>query len=285
MVTFSRTTSGLLNQFRFYRVPLFWVEGVNDVPQVERMLEGIPCKVRSAGTRSNCEHLIDHLVKDGHPYGVLVDGDMDVFSRKRSRHRRGLTLRRYSMESYFVDIEVVEEVCSRLAGERFRRGEIRRLYLRSASGLGGELRKLMVLDYVAWRCREDRSFFPKRAGRVLADAGLSIDATRFRGVSAQAPVQRGSAQFAELRRQAICAAGSVGCPYCIRGSFLYGIVVRLVRLGLKRCGVSLKIGDNELRSLFAAAAWERPKTKAHKDVKSRVRRAVREASRMLPTTS
>ena len=281
MDEFSRTATGQVNQYLFQRIPIVWVEGVDDVPQVQQMLIGIKCKVKSAGGRANCEVLIDSLKADDSPYVVLVDGDYEILISTRSRHRRGLTLLRHSMENYFCEVEIIEHVCRLLGGEAHKEVSLRRLFGRVVPRFERGMTGLVESDVAAWvkNCR--RSFFPKNADAILAKEQPIVENSMVKRFLDRVPAELKPSDLSEARKLIGEFAEGREKLHIVRGHIVFGFVRKLIRCHLKNCGRRRTLDDQSLRAILAVATWDRPAIDDHRSIRRRIRRATRQAASLL----
>ncbi len=276
-MTLTRTPVGLVNSFLLYSTPLVWVEGPDDVVPVETIVDGIPCTVKSAGGIPNCMYLIEALKAADLPYAVLVDGEFNVLRKTRSPHRRGVTLLRHSVENYYADIWVSTRVCRRIEGSKVDEQQ-------ACSGVEALLtafekatQRLVTLDVAGWIAGDDRSFFPDRAEPILAQGQPVCDTNRV-------AVHEGQAGTATLAKESVAANLLLGqrIAHSMRGHVLFGFLRAAVSQVLDTCGSKLSCNNAALRAIFAEACWRTPppSAKEHRSIKSRLRRAAREAGKV-----
>jgi hypothetical protein len=110
---FTRTPTGIVGKWHFYKSPIVWVEGVEDVYFYSPILRNIDCKIQPYHGCENAKALIAALVKDDLPYLVICDGDYDILTPKRSCHRRVVKLKKYSFENYLWHPDAINYACHR----------------------------------------------------------------------------------------------------------------------------------------------------------------------------
>ena len=110
-MAFTRTPGGNLKKWRFYPMPLVWVEGETDFCFYRPIADKIPHRFESLGGRKNAEPLIQALRNHNYPYLVILDGDYEILRHSRAPYHSVIILSRYSFENFLWDTATVNYVC------------------------------------------------------------------------------------------------------------------------------------------------------------------------------
>ena len=90
---------------------LVHVEGYSDIPFYEEVLQNYNCHLKARGGDKEYAKLVDGLVEKDLPYVVVLDGDYEILTQKRSKHRQVVWLHRYSFENYLFEEEPIKQFC------------------------------------------------------------------------------------------------------------------------------------------------------------------------------
>jgi hypothetical protein len=278
---FQRTDFGLINKYLFYKEPLVWVEGPTDIPFYERITRSYSCQLEPAGGKEECKKLAKALLQKDHPYVVVLDGHYDILERKRSSHRRLVTLQRHSSENYLFEKETVEQVCRSCAKIGSGDELIGDTFEALISVIQSDLIDLVILDIAHCRASTGRDVLPPKieplleSQKVLAFSHKRIKrcCTECQDAIAQEQVDEARAlvvKFLEQRRLVDLLPG-----HLVFGILRY-LIINTVRHKTKR---KPHIDDDGIRVLLSAEVWSLTKNHDHESLKRRLRQAIREAQK------
>lgn len=281
---FSRTESGILSKHLFYRVPILWVEGDDDTLFYCHVIKGLQCRMEPTFGRANSEALIRELAKNNVPYAVVVDGDYDVLEGGRMPHRRAIRLKRYAMENYICRPDIVKSLCAQFCGTSATAAhKIAKKNLEFDENIEQSLAVLVHLDIASIQSGAGVSVIPDRPDRYLRRKNRHLLDKRKLGkqCSSIAPKLDGSAITA-AKRKVDAFLRSRPMRHLVPGHFLFGMYRRFyteVSHHLK--GRRPNIDNRNLLMMMALETWTGSLNNDHRILKSRIRRAVLEARRLL----
>lgn len=284
-MTFTRTVSGLIAKYLFYREVIVWVEGFSDFTFYERILRKLPCRLENAGGKDKCLKLAEALVENDYPYVVVIDGDYDILEKTRSVHRRIILLHRYSIENYFFEKEPIEQVCrnySNVGGDENLVGDVFEAVLES---LKTALFELVILDIANHKSGTGLQVLPDRAEPLLDDVTsltfahdqITRHCTQCRGNIDQSSIAKAQTlleKFLERKR----------FVDILRGHFIFSILRNLIiNLVRQKMGRNPNIDNQGLTILLSTEVWNLSQSHDHKSLKRRLYQAVNEAYKMRVT--
>ena len=276
---FSRTTSGKIALYRFYPMPVVWVEGITDYVMFERLLNGRRCVIRQAGGVEECRKLAEAMVTKDLPYIVVMDGDYGILTRRRSFHRRVVFLRRHSIENYAAESPLLELLCQRYCHGAVEDGVFGRQFERLLEEVRNALRDLVVLDVA---CQE-------QGYKVLPDSILrflsrkrppAFNRTRIEkaiNVARQHCVGNDGTGVAEESVDGFVATGRF--IDIVKGHWVFELIRWFMIGELKRTGATMRLDDEGLRMLLAPEMWK-VKSEDHVTLERSLKRAVREVRKI-----
>lgn len=276
---FSRTTSGKIALYRFYPIPVVWVEGVTDYVMFERLLNGNRCVIRDAGGVKECRKLAEAMITKDLPYIVVMDGDYGILTRRRSLHRRVVFLRRHSIENYAAEATLLGLLCQRYCHGVVRDGVFSRQFRKLLVEVEDALRDLVVLDVAC----QDNGY------KVLPDSILeflsrkrppAFNRTRIERavtVARQNCVGNGGTGVAEELVDRFLTTGRF--VDIVKGHWVFELIRWFMVGELKRAGATMRLDDEGLRMLLAQEMW-RVKSKDHLTLERGLKRAVREVRKI-----
>lgn len=276
-MAFTRTETGQKNQYRFYQQPVVWVEGVEDVVVLEKAIRDLKPKIKVAGGVENCKKLIGDIIQNRSKYVVVVDGDYDILTRKRTPHRWVVRLQRHSIENYLFEKNVLERIARSLAkdiseeiiGERFEEWETK---------LEEQLSNIVAFDIANRIAGAGERVLPKKIENLLSDSNnLEFRITEISKMCSRLREKLGK----EHKSANKLLAGFVSLnkfSYILKGHLIFGAIRYLLKVQLGKRGVKMHLGDNELLNMLSLEMWSSPPTSQHKNLRRKLRRAVREVS-------
>lgn len=277
---FERTTAGQRAQYLFYAGPMVWVEGHTDIDFFREAVGNDEFRIKAAGGVAECERLAEDILQTNAPYVVVMDGDYKMLLRRRNRHRRVITLRRYSVENYFLDDVVWCRCLSRLGHNDQDVPLCTEAYGQFVSELERELFPLIVLDVAHWLARTGARVVPANIGAVMdGKSGLCINASRVASL-----IQRAEDGVDGASRS--CAIELVSAfrrdaplRYAWRKEFSYSA---LRWMATEWChtvgGRKTECGPEELRRLLVTEAWRQSAIPGLRKLRHTLRRAIKDAA-------
>ncbi len=281
-MTFRRSDSGQAAKHLFVREPMVWVEGPTDIPFYLPVLPS--CRIEAAGGKPECRKLADTLIKDDSPYVVVLDGDYDILHRKKSTHRRVVTLQRHSSENYLFEKDAVGRVCCSYARVDALTPLLEAIFDDAVEHLDNVLRELVILDvaYAHSNCESTPEVFPDAAdSMLLGKPGIEINPDR---VSAHCEIACEGIDNASIERARKLVERFLArrrLVDLIRGRFVFGVLRRLViEVVQSQRGKKPYIDNDGLRSLLSEAVWSTIPSDDHRTLRNRLTSAVREVERL-----
>ena len=273
---FIRTDSGIENRDLFYLPKiLVYVEGHTDFPFYEEVLKNYNYHLKAQGGKKECIKLVKTLIEKDLPYVVILDGDYEILERTRSRHRRVILLHRYSFENYLFEEKPIEQFCRDRAHSEDSLQDllISDEFTDFTEKFEVKFKDLLILDVAHQRSKTGCETFFRRPDRFFkvnfqddqiqkqqAVAAENIDIENVE--EAKTLVEK----FMEKRCSLI---------YLFPGHFLFGIMRRFISNT-----VGKSIPNDEIRLYLSRVVWGLVNTRDHNSLKTRLRRAVREAAQM-----
>ena len=272
-MSFARTPSGLSAEHHFFQKILVYVEGYTDKAFYEEVLQNYNCQVTPRNGREQCEKLAEALVQDNLPYVVVLDGDYEILERAGSKHRRVILLQRHSFENYLFEEEPIAQFCRdhtglhELTNYRFQE---------TIENTERNFKELIVLDVAHQRSKSGYPVLPDKPERFYKTpqkADFRIDEIEKYCTSAESHIDKQRADetktlvedFVRKRR----------FIDLLPGHFAFGIIRRLIIATVNR-----SISNEEIRLYLSRVVWRLVGTPDHNSLKTRLRRAVREAQKM-----
>jgi len=282
MTVFTRTDQGLINQYRFYTEPVVWVEGHEDIPLFYGALRTLSVRVLAAGGKKRCDVLSQAMTADNHPYIVVIDGDYEILKPPRRLHRRLVMLQRYSIENYFFEKAPCERLC--------------RIYARDFSGteyvgddfddvaqhIEKELTELVSLDIARHIKGSDDAILPKRIELLLEKQDAPLIASGL--VKSRITKARETISNEEHKHGRNVLAAFVAEKRFVdilKGHLLFGILRLLLSRCLRRKGKPRLPNDDAVRAMLANEIWQAPMSTDHQVVTRKLKKAVRDAQKLL----
>lgn len=277
MSEFSRTAEGLKATFLFHRDPIVWVEGSSDVLFYERCLEGCDVVVLSAGGKTNCAVLEEEIVAREQPYVVVLDGDYEILTRKRSLHRRAIRLQKHSMENYLCEPGSVINVTTMLAGERRRSSSVGEHFDAALSEFQSRIDGLIVADVASQAAASGEKVMPKSVEEICRKGSCEINSSSVAKILRRIRKRVGT-EGVEHASRLVSSFGRARRPRdLIPGRILFGFCFRFAQKEVKgRRRRNIQKEDFRLHLLADVFHGKRPR-----DVellRRRLRRAIRESA-------
>lgn len=258
---FERTRSGKIGRFNFYKAPLIWVEGDDDVVFFRKLLKDT-CRLESANGRPECEFLINELVAHNWPYAVVTDGDYDVFSPRPAVHERTLKLARYAIENYLLETAAVQSFCQDYMATQDDVTNLENRFNQFAAELRGALQELVVLDALNQEHATGAKSFPASAAELISKT-LVIDRPRIATYLEQARAGLAGKDCVARTQHLKEFIDTHGIGKVLRGHFALGIIRLLIVVTLKEEDTACHIDNRGMLAVLAASIWEHLPTQDH----------------------
>jgi len=278
--TFSRTPAGKVAKHLFHpHTTIVWVEGDDDLTAYTWLVRDLDCRVERAGGKPACLRLAQELMRDDLPYVVVVDGDYDILTRRRSPHRRVVWLQRYAIENYLLEVGSMERLCDSL--EPPTDDECARRFAAVLEHVGSELADAIALDAAAVSEGLAETPLPQRIERLLnTGKACEVDAAAVahccRDASAELPVLalRKSRQLIKAwqKKRRIVDL--------LRGHLAFGVLRRCIFAEVEARGRRLHIDNRTLLALVGAEVWNAALPADHRSLRRRLRRAISDAQEL-----
>ena len=278
---FIRSNSGIENRDLFYFPKiLVYVEGHEDIPFYEEVLQNYDYHLKARGGREECKKLVTPLVEKDLPYVVVLDGDYEILTRTRSKHRRVVWLHRYAFENYLFEEEPIKQFCR----DRTHSEDSLEEALASSEftdfieNIEMKFKDLIILDVAHQRSKTGCKTFFRNSDRFFktnfrddqiqkqqAAAANSIDIESTN--EAKTLVEK----FLEEQRRFIDI---------LPGHFVFNIMKRFISNI-----VGKSVPNEEIRLYLSRVVWRLVKTRDHNSLKRRLREAVREVEQIHKSNS
>lgn len=282
-----RTDSGLLAKHHFYKVPLVWVEGPEDLPFYQRMLAGVRCRIENARGRRECEKLAKQLIADDSPYVVIIDGDYDCLSTRKSAHHRVVLLSRYSIENYFFDVDIVARVCADFGRHPDVASVAKNRFSSFYSSINNDLRCLIIMDIACVKSGSSKRVLPNHPAKFADENNPhSLDRKKIADICRETKTQIDRSAIAHSRALIVRACRSRNLAEIVRGHFLFSLL-RLFVLHVIQVasGRRRRVDNDSLRVALSSEVWHSnlnsQQMRDHRALKRRVKNAIGSAQRLL----
>ncbi len=278
MTGFRRTPTGKAAKYLFHpNEVLVWVEGDDDLSAYDWMVRGLNCRLEPAGGKPECLKLADELAQDDLGFVVVVDGDYDILTRRRSQHRRVVWLFRHSVENYLAEEEDVIRLCDSIrapvdSGARAR-------FKTMLRQLEKDLEELVVLDVAAVRSGACDSPLPGRAEPLLPGGrGCALDPGAVAGCCGPAAAVVPKNAVREAKELIADWKSRSRMVHITKGHVVIGMVRQFIRAELSRRGHKWVADQRTLLVLLGAEVWNGTVSADHASLRRRLKRAVRDVS-------
>jgi len=270
---FTRTPSGIVGKWHFYSMPTIWVEGPTDIYFYSPIVDDLQCRIEAFHGRDNATALIEGLRVHDFPYLVILDGDYDILSTRRSPHKRVIRLRRYSFENYLWEREPINRACHRCARSGDRTDIAGPEFDRLTTHLNDALRHLVALDVAARRSDPAPKVLPERVERLLAQPRIpAICPQQVKAITAAVAPQLAPVTVTKARADVDAFLKAHRLVDLLKGHILFGILRLLfTSITTKIKAAKVIVDDDALTQLLADAVWKRSPSPAHKALRASIR--------------
>ena len=272
---FSRTESGLAAEHLFYSEILVYVEGHTDIPFYDAVLQNYNCRIKAKNGKPECQKLATFLEQDDYPYVVVLDGDYEILVRIRSHHRRVVLLHRHSYENYLLEAEPIKQFCQdrvRLEDsleEPLASGE----FTDFAQDIEVKFKDLLILDVAHQRSKTGCKTFFRDPDRFFK-TNFRDDQIQKQQAEAAKNIDIESTNEAKTLVEKFLAEQRRFIDM-LPGHFMFSIMRRFISNIVGR-----SVPNEEIRLYLSRMVWRLVKTRDHNSLKTRLRRAVREAEQI-----
>lgn len=273
---FIRTNSGIENRDLFYLPKiLVYIEGCTDFAFYEEVLRNYNYHLKASGGKEECKKLVTTLVQKDLPFVVVLDGDYEILERTRSKHRRVVLLHRYSFENYLFEEEPIEQFCRDYRSPENRLLQLANNYSTILNEIRHKFEELIILDVAHQRAETGHDVLPQKADRFFKK-GKKVDFL-------DSQIEQHTEAARTVNKQDIDDATVLVKKFLkdqrfidlLPGHFAFGIIRRLIVHT-----VGENISNKNIKIYLSRVVWRIVKSKDHNSLKTRLRRAVREAAQM-----
>lgn len=277
---FQRTDSGLKAKYLFYREPLIWVEGREDITFFSQIIGNH--KIQAAGGKPNCLKLIDNLLKNNGAYVVVLDGDYDILEAIEEPHRCVIILERYSSDNYLFEKQPLEKVCRGYCSASSNGELIGDKFEKLVQHLNDELSELLALDVANHRCNTGLCVCPQRVESLLNQpTGITIAQNRVESICATSRARLDPEEVDRARALVEQYIYNRRIVDILRGHLTFSIIRQLfIYLVKKETGRKPNIDNDGLRFLISLHVWSGTLSSDHKKLKRKLFSAIKEAEKL-----
>ena len=282
-MSFSRTPSGLASQYLFYTEKvLVYVEGHTDIPFYKIVLENYNCRIQTYSEEEDYDKLLEVLTKDDPHYVVILDGHYEILTRRQSKHRRLVLLHRHSCENYLLEEKPIEQF-------RYSRAPIRDTLEKLPSSFSEILKdtelkfkELLILDVAHQRTKTGCKVLPKGAEQFFVGSTADFEDGRIQERCSKATLSIEEQSIEEARTLVREFLNNHRFIDLLPGHFAFSIIRRWIT---QTVNVRQRILEEDIRVFLSTEVWRSVKTRDHNSLKTRLRRAVREAEHIRQASS
>lgn len=292
-MNFKRTLSGLKVKYLFYQEVLVWVEGPTDIVPIKKLINGLPCRVESANGIEECQKLAEELIERDLPYVVVCDGHYQILVQSRSPHRRLIFLQRHSIENYFFESDIIEQIC--VSYVETKGGENTKLeanevlsasaYSEAIELVEQHLQPLIIYEVADYIVGNNIKVLPDHCNHLLENDGLMAKNKVVNSILKKCEPcfeQRDVQQAVDLIQKFLNKEKRL--VDILKGHVVLGIIRRIINKAIyrKTKGKPHPVDNHTLILLLTNIAWDTNAImgKDHENLKRRIRRAIREAIRL-----
>ena len=282
---FIRTDPGIENRDLFYLPKiLVYVEGYEDIPFYEEVLQNHDYHLKAQGGREECKKLVTVLVEKDLPYVVVLDGDYEILTRARSKHRRVVWLHRYAFENYLFEEEPIKQFCRDYAHleDSLEEPLASSEFMDFIQNIEIKFKDLIILDVAHQRAETGYDTLPDRPDRFFkSQTGIDFLDSQIQQWQTEAANHIDSQNIDNTRISVDNFLRDHRFVDLLPGHFAFGIIKRLIIDTIsRRLRRNPNISNDTIRISLSREVWRLVKTRDHNSLKRRLRRAVREAEKI-----
>lgn len=280
MMAFTRTPRGLVEKWRFHKVPTVWIEGPTDFIFYAPVAEGLPCRFESFHGRENARALVDSLKEKNYPYLVILDGDYCILKKMKSIHRRVIMLSRYSYENFLWEPATINRVCLVYAQCGDQKDLVKASMDDAVEMLESKFLPALILDVAARRMNPAPKVLPSRIEPLLeSQTSAKFASKKLFSLVNKAREKVDASSVAESERDIAAFLKGRCISHIVRGHYLFGLLRRIfVQAANKERGSKTNASDDALLQMFSDAIWRHCREGDHKRLKRNFRTKLRELS-------
>lgn len=264
---FTRTEYGQINKYLFYPEILVWVEGEDDYPFYEPVVHQWPCRIEAAGGKDKCKKLAEKVIENNYPFVVVMDGDYDILEVQENLHQRVLVLKKYSIENYLFERNVMQNVCCKYVGSKDYYEEIGDLFDDLDKEIETNLFNLIVLDIANYRLGLGVDFFPGHAARIMSLPSLRCKPEQVAAVCGAINPKVRAKDFAVFEQLVKGFVDKARFSDLIRGHFLFDVIRQfLIGCVEKIRDRKIVIDNDSLLVMLSLEFWNAIPTDVHKNL-------------------
>lgn len=285
---FIRSDLGIENRDLFYSPKiLVYVEGHEDIPFYEEVLQNYDYHLKARGGREECKKLVTALGEKDLPYVVVLDGDYEILRRTRSQHRRVVWLHRYSFENYLFEEQPIEQFCRDYGASADSLERVSTNFGTILENITIKFKELIILDIAHQHAETGYDALPDRSDRFFtSQTGIDFLDTQIQQWQTEAANCIDSQNVDNARILVEQFSKKHRFVDLLPGHFAFGIIRRLIIDTIsRRPRRTPNISNDTIRIYLSREVWQLVKTRDHNSLKRRLRRAVREAEKIRQANS
>ncbi len=282
---FIRSDSGRENRDLFYFPKiLVYVEGYEDIPFYEEVLQNYDYHLKAQGGREECKKLVTDLEKKDLPYVVVLDGDYKILERTRSQHRRVVWLHRYSFENYLFEEEPIKQFCRDHAHleDSLEEPLASSEFTDFIQNIEIKFKDLIILDIAHQQTGTGYDVLPDKSDRFFKpQTRVDFLDNQIQQSYTEAANRIDSQNVGKARILVEQFSKKHRFIDLLPGHFAFGIIKRLIIDTIsRRLRRTPKISNDTIRIYLSREVWRLVNTRDHNSLKRRLRSAVREAEKI-----
>ena len=282
-MSFSRTPSGLAAEYLFYKEVLVYVEGHTDIPFYKIVLKNYNCRIKTFKEETDYQELLEVLITEDPHTVIILDGHYEILTRKRSVHRRLILLHRHSVENYLIEEEPIEQFRHNRAPLRDSLEKLQSSFSEILEDTERKFKELLVLDVAHQRAETGYKVFPKGADQFFAGPRTSdFQDSKIQERCNEATPCVNQQDIEEARTLVEDFLKGHRFIDLLPGHFAFSIIRRWINYTVN---VRQRILEEDIRVYLSTEVWRLVSTRDHNSLKTRLRRAVREAERIRQVSS
>jgi len=248
------------------------------------MFKSRVCRYETFHGKGNANDLINALKENDYPYVVIIDGDYEFLEKNNYTHKRVIMLKKYSIENYLFEKAVLGEMCLTYAQRGDERETLENYFKKNILYIKKCLYDLVVLDVASQKYTIDQiDVLPDHPEELFVDQmGIKFDRNKLRKLKKDCEKKISSNDIYQAKKVVDRYLLSGEFHDIINGHFLFGMIRRLFYEAIvNKRGKKPNIDNKALLQMLSIEVWKQIPSKAHSNLKRRIRRAVNEVSNMI----
>ena len=283
MISFSRTPPGLSAEHLFYSEILVYVKGYTDIPFYNEVLQNYSCRIKSKNGKPECEKFATLMEQGNFPYVVVLDGDYEILEYTHSPHRRIVLLHRHSFENYLLEENPIEKFRHYRAPLEDSLDRLPSSFREIVEDIEQKFKELLILDVAHQRAKTGFKVLPNAPDQFFAGprtADFLESRIQKKCSEATQRIDKQSIESARVLVQEFLKKHRF--IDLLPGHFAFSIIRRWINYTVN---VRQRILEEDIRVYLSTEVWRLVSTRDHNSLKTRLRRAVREAERIRQVSS